>query len=81
MYFHEISLKYGTIKLGRFDHSYTVVYDMICPNKILGNGIVSYCITHSYLQHNYKRIKKEIALTKYPQFEQYRHKHLPNTTT
>lgn len=64
------------IKLGYENHSYTVVYDMICPNHILGNGIDTFCVTHSYLTTNYRRIKKEIALTKYPNFKQYRYKDL-----
>ena len=65
-----------TNKLGFKDYSYQVVYDMICPNKILGNGITSFCITYRFLSDNYKRINKKIALDKYPDFEQYRHKHL-----
>jgi hypothetical protein len=65
-----------SIKLGRSQYSYTVVYDMICPNYILGNGINSFCITYSFLKLNYKRIKKEIALEKYPDFHQYRHSDL-----
>jgi hypothetical protein len=59
-------------KLGFIDHSYMVVYDMICPNNLLGNGIKSYSITHSYLKTNYKRIKMEIAFKKHPNFRQYR---------
>jgi len=70
-----------SIKCGRKDYSYEVVYDMICPNKILGNGIDSYCITCSYLRKNYKRIKREIALNKYPEFKQYRYEDIPNETT
>lgn len=64
------------VKMGYKDHSYSVVYDMVCPNKILGNGITSFCIAHGYLTANYKRISKKVALLKYPDFEQYRHKHL-----
>lgn len=63
-----------SIALGFKDYSYEVVYDMICPNNILGEGIVSYCITWSYLNTNYKRIRREIALEKHPNFKQYRHK-------
>lgn len=62
-----------SIKMGFRGYSYEVVYDMICPNNILGEGIVSYCITWSYLNTNYKRIRREIALEKYPEFKQYRH--------
>lgn len=62
-----------SIKCGRTTYSYEVVYDMICPNKILGNGIVSHCITWSYLNTNYKRIRREIALEKHLNFKQYRH--------
>jgi len=62
-----------SIELGYKGYSYKVVYDAILPNKILGNGIVSYCISHSFLTKNYKRIKKEIALEKYPNFKQYRY--------
>jgi hypothetical protein len=62
-----------SMKAGFKDHSYEVVYDMICPNNILGCGIVSYCITWSYLNTNYKRIRREIALEKHPNFKQYRH--------
>ena len=62
-----------SIKSGRTYYSYEVVYDMICPNMILGEGIVSYCITWSYLNTNYKRIRREIALEKHPNFKQYRH--------
>lgn len=70
-----------SIALGYKGYSYEVVYDMICPNKILGNGIVTYCITYSYLKENYKRIKREIALAKYPDFKQFRHADLPNGTS
>lgn len=70
-----------SIKCGRKDYSYEVVYDMICPNKILGNGITSFCITYSFLRQNYKRIKREIALNKHPEFKQYRHEDIPNGTT
>lgn len=59
--------------LGYKNHSYQVIYDMICPNHILGNGIKTFCITYSYLKQNYKRINAEIALSKYPNFKQYRH--------
>lgn len=59
--------------LGYKGYSYEVIYDMICPNKILGHGIVSYCVTYHYLKDNYKRINRNLALKKYPQFKQYRH--------
>lgn len=62
--------------LGYKGYSYKVIYDMICPNKILGNGIKTYCVTHSFLRENYKRINRKIALEKYPVFKQYRHKDL-----
>jgi hypothetical protein len=62
-----------SLELGFKGYSYEVVYDMICPNVLLGNGIVSFCITHTYLTKNYKRIKREIALSKYPIFKQYSH--------
>jgi hypothetical protein len=62
-----------SIKSGRTTFSYEVVYDMICPNMILVEGIVSYCVTWDYLRKNYKRIKREIALRKHPNFKQYRH--------
>jgi len=70
----------NSIRLGFKGYSYNVIYDMICPNRLLGNGIVTFCITHSYLKENYKRIKFEIALAKYPEFRQYRHADLPNGT-
>ena len=60
-----------SIKLGFKDYSYKVIYDAIYPNKLLGNGIVSFAIEHTFLTKNYKRIKKEIALNKYPNFKQY----------
>lgn len=63
-------------EMGYRNYSYSVVYDMVCPNKILGNGITSFCITHGYLTANYKRISKKIALLKYPSFRQYRYEHL-----
>ena len=69
-----------SLSLGYKGYSYTVVYDMICPNNLLGNGITSYCITRSFLLSNYKRIKREIALAKYPEFKQYRYENLPNGT-
>lgn len=62
-----------SLALGFVDYSYEVVYDMICPNYLLGNGIKSFCITYSYLRENYKRIRREIALEKYPKFKQYDH--------
>ena len=58
-------------KLGFKNHSYMIVYDMICPNNLLGRGITSFAIHHTYLTKNYKRIKREIALEKYPDFRQY----------
>ena len=63
-------------KAGYNGYSYQVIYDMVCPNKLLGNGIVSYCITHSYLSENYKRINKKTALSKYPEFKQYKYSDL-----
>jgi len=65
-----------SMRAGFVNYSYEVVYDMICPNKILGEGITSFCITNSFLTKNYKRIKREIALNRYPNFNQYRHKQL-----
>ncbi|MFW6219981.1 MAG: hypothetical protein ACOC33_04000 [bacterium] len=65
-------------KLGYDGYSYNVVYDMICPNKILGRGIISYCISHTFLIKNYKRIRKEIAIEKYPEFKQYSYSDLLN---
>lgn len=62
-----------SISLGYDGYSYNVIYDAILPNKILGNGITSYCITHSFLTKNYKRVNKTIAYSKYPTFKQYRH--------
>lgn len=58
-------------KIGYIGYSYSVVYDMICPNKLLANGLKSFCISYRQLVFNYKRIKKEIALSKYPDFHQY----------
>lgn len=63
-------------KLGFDNYSYQVIYDMICPNKILGNGINTFCITNSYLKANYVRINAKIALARYPVFKQYRHSDL-----
>ena len=57
--------------LGFVGYSYTVIYDMICPNILLGNGITSFSISHTYLKENFKRIRREIALEKYPGFKQY----------
>lgn len=65
-----------SIRAGFKGYSYKVIYDMVCPNKFLGNGIVTYNITHGYLSTNYKRIKMQIALDKYPKFNQYRHSDL-----
>lgn len=62
--------------LGYENHSYNVIYDMIHPNKLLGNGIKSFSITHGYLRENYKRIKKQIAYDKYPNFRQYNYNDL-----
>ena len=62
--------------LGYIGYSYKIVYDMVCPNVLLGNGITSFSISHTYLTKNYKRIKREIALEKYPEFNQYRHNDL-----
>lgn len=66
----------ASIKAGFRGYAYHVVYDMICPNYILGQGITSYCIQYTFLKANYKRIKAEIALSKYPEFNQYRHSDL-----
>lgn len=57
--------------LGYKGYSYAVVYDMICPNSLLPNGLTSFSIQHTFLTKNYKRIRKEIALAKYPDFRQY----------
>lgn len=38
-------------------------------------------MTNEYLKDNYKRIRKELAYTQYPVFEQYKHKHIPQGTT
>lgn len=65
-----------SINLGYKGYSYKVIYDMICPNYILGNGIDTFCINHSFLQSNFKRVNKKIALKKHPEFIQYRHRHL-----
>jgi len=62
-----------SITLGYRGYSYEVIYDAVYPNKILGHGITSYCVSHSFLKTNYKRINKEIALKKHPDFKQYRH--------
>jgi len=59
------------IKLGYIDHSYSVVYDMICPNHLIGNGFTSFCISYKHLSKSYKRINKKLALSKYPEFRQY----------
>jgi hypothetical protein len=71
----------GSIKSGFKGYSYMVVYDMVCPNHILSNGIKSFCIHHTFLTKNYKRIKAEIALSKYPEFKQYLHNDIPNVAT
>jgi hypothetical protein len=60
-------------KAGFTGYSYMVIYDMICPNKLLGAGIETFCISHSYLTANYKRISEKTAVQKYPGFRQYRH--------
>jgi len=62
-----------SIELGFKGYERSTVYDAIYPNKICGNGIVSFCIEHTFLRKNYKRIRKEIAFEKYPNFKQYRH--------
>jgi len=67
----------SSINAGYVGYSYTVIYDMICPNKILGNGIKTYCITWAYLKKYYRRINAKIALQKYPEFKQYRFADLP----
>lgn len=61
----------NSIILGYVGYSYQIIYDMICPNVLLGNGIKSFTISNIYLTKNYKRIKREIALTKHPEFKQY----------
>lgn len=61
----------NSIKYGFVNHSYEIVYDMICPNVLIQNGVTSFCITYKMLSRNYKRIKASIALEKYPVFKQY----------
>jgi hypothetical protein len=68
----------NSIALGFKGYSRMTIYDVIHPNKMLGNGIVSFCITNSFLRENYIRVSKEIALSKYPIFKQYRHSDLVN---
>jgi hypothetical protein len=63
-------------RLGFNGYSRKTIYKAILPNKILGNGIDSFCISHTFLLKNYKRIRKEIAFDKYPNFEQYKHRHM-----
>jgi hypothetical protein len=65
-----------SMNLGYKGYSYEVVYDMICPNKILSNGITSFCVTHAFLITCYKRINKKLALSKYPEFKQYSYEDL-----
>lgn len=60
-----------SVNCGYRDYSYHIVYDMICPNRLIPNGINSFCISHSFLTLNYKRINKNIAFSKYPIFKQY----------
>jgi hypothetical protein len=60
-----------SIKLGYGNYSRQTIYDMICPNILLGAGIASFSIAATYLQNNYKRISAKIALEKYPEFRQY----------
>lgn len=62
-----------SIKLGYKGYASQVAYLAIYPNKILGNGILSYAITHKFLRENYKRIRKQLAYERYPNFKQYRH--------
>jgi hypothetical protein len=68
----------NSIKSGYKDYSYSVVYDMVCPNRLIPNGIDSFCIEHVFLIKNYKRIKRELALEKYPLFKQYDYNDLKN---
>jgi hypothetical protein len=68
-------------ELGFTQFHYQTIYDVIAPSKILGNGIVSYCIPYTLLREHYKRTNIKEAHAKYPQFVQYRHEHLPKGTT
>lgn len=59
-------------KLGWVDYHFMVVADVIHPNKLLGNGIISYCMPVYLIKKWYKRIDKYKALRRYPIFQQYR---------
>jgi len=61
-------------------YTHQTIYDMICPNKILGNGFQTYCIEYSFLHQNYIAIKRTVALEKYPKFKQYRHNDIPDVS-
>ncbi len=41
-------------KIGYIGYSFSVIYDMICPNVLIPNGVKSFCITHTHLTKNYK---------------------------
>lgn len=68
------------IKLGWVDYKIMVVTDVILPNKILGNGIITYCMPYTFIRDNYKRIKKAKAFERYPNLHQYTYQDLPKTT-
>lgn len=59
-------------KLGFEGYSRQTAYKAIFPNFMLGRGIGFFVITNSLLINNYKRINKKLALSKYPNFKQYR---------
>lgn len=63
----------NSIKLGYRGYSAQTAYLAIYPNKILGNGILSFAITHKFLKENYKRIRRELAYERHHNFKQYRH--------
>ena len=69
-----------SISLGFKGYSTIMICDVILPNKCLGNGIVSYSMSYSFIKNNYKRVKKSIVLEKYPDLHQYRFEDIPKFT-
>lgn len=51
-----------------------VLTDVILPNVILGQGIISHLMDYRELKRCYKRVSRDKAFEMYPDFGQYRHR-------
>lgn len=72
----EIILTLGNLRQIKTDitennpFGYSVVTDYISPDKKLGCGVLTFCVSYSHLKKNYTKIKKSEVLKLYSNFKQ-----------